>query len=109
MSKKITLKITKKGQKIDDERFSNIVTKSKQIMKYNNKKMISVKHIKLAITELFNIVEAKIYIVKCKKTLDNFEDGNIKPINFKNMKERVKKIYNSRIYDNTVVFLCGLV
>jgi hypothetical protein len=109
MSKKITLKITKKDQKIDNERFINIVAKSKQIMEYNNKKMISVKHIKLAIKDLFNILESKIYITKCKSILDNFEDYNNKPINFKIMKKRIKKIYNGRIYDRTVVFLCGLV
>jgi hypothetical protein len=108
MSKKITLKITKKKDlKIDDVLFTNIVTKSKQIMEYNNKKMISVKHIKFAITEIFNIIDAKIYIAKCKRILDNFEDYNKKPSNFKIIKKKIKNIYNSRIYDKTVVFLCG--
>jgi hypothetical protein len=110
MSKKITLKITKKKDpKLEDVLFTNIVTKSKQIMKYNNNKMISVKHIKFAIKELFNIVEAEKYITECKTKLDSFEDGDKKPPNFKTIKKKIKYIYNSRIYDNTVVFLCGLV
>jgi hypothetical protein len=109
MSKKITLKITKKKDpKLEDVLFTNIVTKSKQIMKYNNNKMISVKHIKFAIKELFNIVEAEKYITECKTKLDSFEDGDKKPPNFKTIKKKIKYIYNSRIYDNTVVFLCGL-
>ena len=110
MSKTIRLKITKKKEpKFNDVFFMNIVTKSKQIMEYNNKKMISVKHIKFAIKELFNIVEAEKYITECKTKLDSFEDGDKKPPNFKTIKKKIKYIYNSRIYDNTVVFLCGLV
>jgi hypothetical protein len=110
MSNKITLKITKKKDpKIYDVRFTNIVTKSKQIMEYNNKKMISVKHIKLAIKELFNIGEAKKYITECKTLLHNFEDEDQKPANFKIIKKKIKNIYKSRIYEKTVVFLCGFV
>jgi hypothetical protein len=110
MSKKITLKITKKKDpKLDDVFFTNIVTKSKQIMVYNNNKMISVKHIKFAIKELFNSTEAEKYITECKMSLESFEDGNKKPTNFKTIKKKIKNLYNSRIYDNTVVFLCGLV
>jgi len=110
MSKKITLKITKKKDpKIDDVYFTNIVTKSKQIMEYNNKKMISVKHIKLAIKELFNIDEAKKYITECKTLLHSFEDGDQKPTNFKIIKKKIKNIYKSRIYEKIVVFLCGFV
>ena len=110
MSKKITLKITKKiNPKLDDVLFTNIVTKSKQIMEYNNNKMISVKHIKFAIKELFNSTEAEKYIKECKINLESFEDSNKKPTNFKTIKKKIKNLYNSRIYDKTVVFLCGLI
>ena len=110
MSKKITLKITKKKEpKLDNVLFTNIVTKSKQIMEYNNNKMISVKHIKFAIKELFDSMKSEKYITKCKALLDEFEDSNLKPTNFKSLKKKIKNIYNSRIYDKTVVFLCGLI
>jgi hypothetical protein len=49
------------------------------------------------------------YITKCKALLDEFEDSNLKPTNFKSLKKKIKNIYNSRIYDKTVVFLCGLI
>ena len=110
MSKTIRLKITKKKEpKFNDVLFMNIVTKSKQIMEYNNKRMISVKHIKFAIKELFNSTEAEKYITECKALLDGFEDCNKKPTNFKTIKKKIKNIYKSRIYEKTIVFLCGLI
>jgi hypothetical protein len=105
MSKIIKLKITKRS---DDTHFNNILTKSKQIMEYNDKKMISDKHIKLAIKELFNNMEAKKYIDQCKTILYKFEDDNKKPENFTSIKKKIKKICNSRIYEKTVVFCSGL-
>jgi|LauGreDrversion2_6_1035139.scaffolds.fasta_scaffold294080_1 hypothetical protein len=110
MSKTIRLKITKKKEpKFNDVLFTNIVTKSKQIMEYNNNKMISVKHIKFAIKELFNSTEAEKYITECKALVDAFEDDNQKPTNFKSIKKKLKNNNNSRVYDKSVVFLCGLV